>query len=304
MRTLLSICAITFLTATVFAQASKKVENWETFSPVSDEFTIETPLTLEQRGDNQQRSLRKFSGSINGAFLYVFSEPSKKQNRSAQGYLDMVRDVLPQIGQSADIIPTDGAGSSAVTFKDKFGYWHHLATLRTDARIYIAQTISLDENDATAKRFIGSFGRGQRPMFTQENDVAEPARVEQKVFPIGVGPGNGTGSGTGSGMGSVGAAPSVAPPPPGTTSGLKVLSKPRPGYTDLARRYGIQGSVIIEVEFLASGEIGAVKALTQLPLGLTETALSAGKNIAFQPAYENGVPVTVLKKLEYSFAIY
>ena len=309
MRYLLSICAPFLLTATLIAQTPKKVENWQEFSPLSDEFSAEIPLTLDQRGDNQQKSLRQFSGSINGVFIYIFSEPSKKPTPAAQGYLDMVRGALPQIGQSPDIIPFNSSGVGAVSFKDKFGYWHHLATLRTETRNYVAQTIALDENDAVASRFMGSFALGQRPTFSPQADVStEPLTVETKALPVrpGVGAGQGSGNGigisTGSGIGGTGT--TLPPPPPGTTSGLKILSKPRPGYTDLARMYNIQGSVMLEVEFLASGEIGTVKALTQLPLGLTQSAIAAGKTISFQPAYENGAPVSVTKKIEYSYAIY
>ncbi|MFT3744861.1 MAG: energy transducer TonB [Pyrinomonadaceae bacterium] len=307
MRYLLSTCALFLLTATFIAQTPKKVENWQEFSPLSDEFTIETPLTLDQRGDNQHKTLRRFSGSMNGVFLYVFSEPSKKPNKSAQGYLDMVRDVLPQIGQSAEIIPFNSSGSGAVAFKDKFGYWHHLATLRTETRNYIVQTISLDENDGVATRFVRSFGVSQRPTFTEADLAGETVSDEVRTVPVraaGGGQGGGIGAGSGSGISGTVPVPAALAPPAGTTSGLKVLSKPRPGYTDLARMYNIQGSVLLEVEFLATGEIGNVKALTQLPLGLTQTAIAAGKTISFQPAYENGVAVSVTKKLEYSYAIY
>ena len=308
MRYLLSLCALFLLAATFFAQTPKKVENWQEFSPLSDEFSVETPLTLDQRGDNQQKSLRRFSGSINGVFVYIFSEPAKKPSKSAQGYLDMVRDVLPQIGQSADIIPFNSSGAGAVSFKDKFGYWHHLATLRTETRNYVVQTISLDENDPVATRFVRSFGLSQRPTFTEADVAATPAADEPRsipVRPVGTGgQGSGIGAGSGSGISGTVPAPAAVAPTPGTTSGLKILSKPRPGYTDLARMYGIQGSVLLEVEFLATSEIGNIKALTQLPLGLTQTAIAAGKAISFQPAYENGVAVNVTKKLEYSYAIY
>src|SRR5258706_3389145 len=60
----------------------------------------------------------------------------------------------------------------------------------------------------------------------------------------GLGNGNGNGSGTGNG--------GFPPPPPriaGVTTGIKILSKPRPGYTDAARTANIQGTVILRVVF-------------------------------------------------------
>ena len=57
----------------------------------------------------------------------------------------------------------------------------------------------------------------------------------------GSGIGNGNGNGTGDGEGG------NAPPPVkvGVTQGIKIISKPRPGYTDAARQANIQGTVIL-----------------------------------------------------------
>ncbi|HTH52197.1 MAG TPA: TonB family protein [Pyrinomonadaceae bacterium] len=117
----------------------------------------------------------------------------------------------------------------------------------------------------------------------------------------GYGNGNGNGNGNGTGDGDDGNPP---PKAAGVTAGIKILSKPRPGYTDAARQNNIQGTVILRVTFLASGGIGGVSAVKGLPNGLTEQAIAAAKRISFQPATVNGVPQTVTKQIEYSFSIY
>ena len=85
---------------------------------------------------------------------------------------------------------------------------------------------------------------------------------------------------------------------------LRILSKPTPGYTEAARSENVEGSVVLSVTFLASGNIGAVSAVKTLPNGLTERAISAAKEIEFEPATENGQPVSVTKQVEYTFSIY
>ena len=114
------------------------------------------------------------------------------------------------------------------------------------------------------------------------------------------GPGNG-------GIGPGGDGPGGQPPPPahvGVTQGIKILSKPRPGYTDAARQNNIQGTVILRVTFLASGQVGGISAVKGLGNGLTEQAIAAARRISFEPAKVNGVSQNVTKQIEYTFSIY
>lgn len=121
----------------------------------------------------------------------------------------------------------------------------------------------------------------------------------------GSGYGGGLGSGNGNGTGSGDGGPGDEPPRArGESSGIKILSKPRPGYTDAARQNNVQGTVILRVTFLASGQVGSVSAVKGLPNGLTEMAIAAAKRISFTPAKANGVPQNVTKQIEYTFSIY
>lgn len=124
----------------------------------------------------------------------------------------------------------------------------------------------------------------------------------------GSGDGSGSGSGIGSGNGSGTGAGGDGPPPPsrpaGVTQGLKIISKPRPGYTDSARQNNVQGTVILRVTFLASGQVGSISAVKGLPNGLTEQAIAAARRISFEPAKTNGVGQAVTKQIEYTFSIY
>lgn len=83
-----------------------------------------------------------------------------------------------------------------------------------------------------------------------------------------------------------------------------IISKPSPGYNDIARRSGTKGTVILDVTFLANGSIGPITVDKSLINGLTEQTIAAVQKITFLPQRKNGVPETVTKKLEYIFSIY
>jgi TonB family protein len=85
---------------------------------------------------------------------------------------------------------------------------------------------------------------------------------------------------------------------------IKIISKPRPIYPDEARENNVQGTVVLSVVFLRSGNIGDVEPIMTLPDGLTEQAIVAAKRIRFEPQRRNGRPVTTRKKIKYTFTIY
>jgi len=116
--------------------------------------------------------------------------------------------------------------------------------------------------------------------------------------------GSGIGSGRGSGQGNAGGESKSTVPNSDKVSSFRILSKPRANYTDMARQNAVEGIVRLRVTFLASGEIGSVSPVSALPYGLTEQAITAARNIKFEPAQKNGVAVSVTKLIEYSFTLY
>ncbi len=85
---------------------------------------------------------------------------------------------------------------------------------------------------------------------------------------------------------------------------VKVTSKPRPGYTDLARTRNTQGTVELLILLGSDGKVkGAIPTRT-LANGLTEQAYMATNKISFTPAQKSGKPVAMLKAMSYSFSIY
>lgn len=70
-----------------------------------------------------------------------------------------------------------------------------------------------------------------------------------------------------------------------------ILYKPDPQYTAEGRADKIQGTVVLNVIFKASGEVEVLRVVQGLGHGLDENAEMAARQIKFTPAKENGQPV-------------
>jgi len=70
----------------------------------------------------------------------------------------------------------------------------------------------------------------------------------------------------------------------------EVISKPTPAYTPEARNLRIEGEVVLEVVFEASGKLRIVRVVRGLGHGLDESAVHAAEQIRFKPAKRDGQP--------------
>jgi TonB family protein len=70
----------------------------------------------------------------------------------------------------------------------------------------------------------------------------------------------------------------------------EVISKPTPTYTAEARNLRIEGEVVLEVVFEASGKLRVVRVVQGLGHGLDEAATQAAEQIRFKPARRDGQP--------------
>jgi len=87
------------------------------------------------------------------------------------------------------------------------------------------------------------------------------------------------------------AVPAVARPvaAPPLTRPVEILSKPRPVYTEEARSRHIEGEVLLEIVFSASGRVRVLRTVRGLGYGLDESATAAAETIRFRPAERAGV---------------
>jgi TonB family protein len=78
---------------------------------------------------------------------------------------------------------------------------------------------------------------------------------------------------------------------PSSIRPVEILAKPRPAYTDEARRLRIEGEVLVELLFAASGEARVLRLVRGLGHGLDDSAIAAAQAIRFRPAERAGTPV-------------
>jgi TonB family protein len=69
---------------------------------------------------------------------------------------------------------------------------------------------------------------------------------------------------------------------------VAIQSKPAPVYTEEARRLRVEGDVVVQVVFSATGEIRVVGVVKGLGHGLDEAAVAATRQIRFTPARRDG----------------
>jgi TonB family protein len=72
---------------------------------------------------------------------------------------------------------------------------------------------------------------------------------------------------------------------------VEILYKPKPVYTDEARKLNLEGEVLLEVMFMANGQLRVNRVVQGLGHGLDEAAVSAANKIKFKPAQRNGQAV-------------
>jgi TonB family protein len=87
------------------------------------------------------------------------------------------------------------------------------------------------------------------------------------------------------------------------SAALEILQKPRPVYSDEARRLQIEGEVTLEMSFPASGPARLLRVLHGLGHGLDESATKAATGIRFRPAIEYGRPVDTVATVRIEFQL-
>jgi len=80
-------------------------------------------------------------------------------------------------------------------------------------------------------------------------------------------------------------------PEPANEKPVEILVKPRPDYTDEARKMRIEGEVLLRVLFASTGTTRVLEVTRGLGYGLNENAIRAAEQIRFKPAQRAGQPV-------------
>src|SRR5215471_6919794 len=158
-------------------------------------------------------------------------------------------------------------------------------------------------NAALSKVQTGGFG--------DPNGIAGPGNPNRRGninhagspgLPGGPGYGNGTGGAQGlrgtvasGGSGWSAAALSAVPP--------TIRYKPNPAYSAEGLERKIQGDVVLEVIFLASGQIKVTRVVSGLDFGMDDEAIHAAQRIRFTPAMLDGKPVDFPARIRIEFRL-
>jgi TonB family protein len=199
-------------------------------------------------------------------------------------------------------------------------------------------TPSLPANTPASKVQTGGFGdpNGLKPDPNARAGRLVAAATGSFDLPTGPGQGNGTGGSKGArgvvasaGFGSgvaiqgntvprgqiqqvgFGDARQAAPEAPkptlvqiaAETTPVSILSKPKPQYTDEARKQKIEGEVLLHVVFNANGRLEVKNILKGLGHGLDEAAVRAAQQIRYTPAKRGGQSVDIEAKLHIVFQL-
>jgi len=122
----------------------------------------------------------------------------------------------------------------------------------------------------------------------------------------GMGSGDGTGVGPGHGYNMGGGGPQLGG---GGRNAIATevdtrpipLNKPRPNYTEDARKNKVQGVIRARALVSSEGSVRDVRLVSHLPDGLDEEAITAVRQMRFRPATKSGQPVTYWVLLEVEF---
>lgn len=87
------------------------------------------------------------------------------------------------------------------------------------------------------------------------------------------------------------------------SSRVQIIEKFRPAYTAAAREQQIEGEVLIEVLFQASGTIQVLGIVKRLGYGLDERAVEAARKIRFKPASLEGKPIDSRARVRITFQL-
>lgn len=308
------------LLAGVFAVSA---QTWTTFNHDKEEFSVDFP-SPNFNGEYStiwSNATSEYSQVYEGTYFLIFSYSKVKD--SPYHYVKELAKTNNAAKQEFRIGEYQG---ERYDFKDDEGFYQSIVTFQGKKHFHIFHVAARKKDDPNAARFFRSLKIKNAKTDTERPVVKEPAETNKEAVSLSpdtdgakAGTGGEIGGGIGDGSGVVyggGPGPSMGGGPApriggggssqstGPNAAVRILTKPRPSYTEIARRYGLSGTVRLRVTFLSDGKIGAITPINWLPFGLTNSAITAARQVKFTPAVKNNVPVTVSKMIEYNFILY
>jgi TonB family protein len=326
-RILFSLVLIIVLGCSILAQSIAKsaLVKWETYRVNEREVSLllpKMPVKIKEQNICSQQTIEKFVVYAEGAVFglnivsklnentpFFCPSPRKFDEKSFQFRLDEIK-TLKGFSESKSV----KIGDLSLQFikTDVANYW--LLNDFKNNKWTELWTVNADEGSKTVVDFVNSLrltkdkrgieiGDGSEITLGDSLPVSEAtikAENTQKSSPE-------SDSELGSGSASSNSTKpneKIEPKQDVQVTPIRLVLKPTPRYTDVARQNGVQGTVTLRITLLSNGGIGGISLVEGLPFGITEQAIAAAKKISFIPAQRNGVRLSVTKTFQYRFAIY
>ncbi len=301
------LLTLSLLLAGVFAVSA---QTWTTFNHPREEFSVDLPAP-DLQGEyakNGSNAISEYKQVYDGTYFLIFSYSKVKD--SPYSYVKELAEKNNAVKREFNIGKYKG---ERFDFKDDEEFYQSIVTFQGKKHFHIFHVVTRGKDDPNAAKFFNSIKlKAAQPVKEDllNADGSGPA-VKEPADTGGAGTGGEIGGGIGGGPGVVyggGPGPRMgggrSSQPTGPNASVWILTKPRPSYTEIARRYNLNGTVRLRVTFLSDGKIGAITPVNRLPFGLTNSAIIAARQIRFSPAIKNNTPVTVAKVVEYNFILY
>jgi hypothetical protein len=294
-----------FVTAQSTNDNVRKDNVWKNFSGANEEFVVEFPeLYLESLAPPSDKDEpRLYKAIFNKTYFFISSCKNAKISP-----LKQISALAERNQAKSSKITINPFSGEAFDFVDSEGFHQKIVIVETNWRLYIFHTASETKISADVERFFKSIkfqktaAENQTPQNTEDANQLPKTEKKNPLTELPQDVKDAVLKSMENGIG--GSSNQTKTQPTGQTSGIKILSKPKAKYTDLARFYWIQGNVSLKVTFLADSTVGSIQTVSKLPFGLTASAVEAAKSMRFEPAKKNDVAYSVTKMVVYSFTIY
>ena len=279
-------------------------------------------VLVDQSGENKRfyTDLLKGHVVVISSFLSTCKSACPVANKNLQAIQDAVGDKL---GKSVYLIsitvdPLTDTPERLRAYADqshaKAG-WYFLTGEKTNVD-FALNKVGLYVENKEEHRTILIIGNEPSGLWKKAVSTASREEIIKIVESVINDPGLQPSTGPGKGVAAPGHQPPTSTTEPQTTDGERIysmstvdqkpviLSKPKAGYTEEARRNKTQGVVILRMVLSAKGTVERVTVVRGLPDGLDEKSIEAARQIKFRPGVKDGKPVSVSILVEYGFDIY
>jgi len=309
MRRLKQIVIVGFFFAALCQPAAaQNTDSWIDVSSTDEFFHVSMPHQPTQENEAARSGElivngKRYEAGAEGASYAVWAlvNTNDQSPRNVDVYLDSSADLLWEVllKPARDKLPKDNRVRAGMTYVKElspnplFGREYSLTigdltgTARVyvaDARVYILLAMNSPGGVWAREKFFESFLTSANLPMSRQPDADNGPRVIAGVADA-------------NDYNRIFSAREV-------TQKAHVIEKHEPTYTESARKFGVQGTVLLRAVFSKDGEVTNIRVITRLPHGLTEMAVRAARAIKFSPALKDGHPVSQYMQLEYNFNLY